>query len=113
MRTFITVALSSLALTLASAATVRADEKQKANADTSFLTKVIPGTAASVKIIEHAAKNASDEEVRHFAKHVAKQHKEFVKTASEHAKRLKAENAIDSGNEHLNGARAILATIKK
>jgi putative membrane protein len=88
MRTFLTILLSSLALTLASAAPVRADEKQKPNADTDFLTKVIPGTAASVKIIEYAAKNASDEKVRDFAERVAKQHKEFVKTASEHAKRL-------------------------
>jgi putative membrane protein len=89
MKTFIAVALSSLALTLASAATVRADEKQKADADTDFLTKVIPGTAASVKIIEFAEKNAADEKVRDFAERVAKQHKDFVKTASENAKRLK------------------------
>jgi len=89
MRMFITVVLSSLALSLTSAASVRADEKQKANADAEFLTKVIPGTAASVKIIEFAAKNASDEKVRDFAERVAKQHKEFVKTASENAKRLK------------------------
>jgi len=89
MRMFIAVVLSSLALSLASAASVRADEKQKANSDTEFLTKVIPGTAASVKIIEFAAKNASDEKVRDFAERVAKQHKEFVKTASENAKRLK------------------------
>jgi putative membrane protein len=86
---FITVLLSSLALSLASVDSVRADEKQKANADKEFLTKELPGTAASVKIIEYAAKNASDPEVRHFAKHVAKQHQEFVNTASEHAKRLK------------------------
>ena len=89
MRMFIAVVLSSLALSLASAASARADEKQKANADTDFLTRVIPGTAASVKIIEFAAKNASDEKVRDFAERVAKQHKEFVKTASENAKRLK------------------------
>ena len=89
MRAFITVFLSSLAIAPASAGTVRGQDKEKANADAIFLTKVVPGTAASVKIIEYAAKNASHGEVRHFAKHVAKQHQEFVKTASEHAKRLK------------------------
>src|SRR5262245_42607273 len=89
MRMFITVALSSLALALASAASGRAQEKEKAHADTEFLTKVLPGTAASVQIIEYAAKNTSDEKVRDFALRVAKQHKEFVKTASENAKRLK------------------------
>ena len=89
MRTCIAVLLSSLALALASAASVRAEDKEKPNADKEFLTKELPGTAASVKIIEYAAKNASDGKVRHFAKHVAKQHQEFVKTASEHAKRLK------------------------
>ena len=88
MRTFITVLLSSLAFALGPASSVRGEDQEKASADTVFLTKVVPGTAASVKIIEYAAKNASDEEVRHFAKHVAKQHQEFVKTASEHAKRL-------------------------
>jgi len=89
MRTCIAVLLSSLALALASAASVRAEEKETPNADKEFLTKELPGTAASVKIIEYAAKNASDGKVRHFAKHVAKQHQEFVKTASGHAKRLK------------------------
>jgi len=170
MKTLITVLLSSLVL--ASAASVRAQEKKKDDADTEFLSKVLLGTAASVKIIEYAAKNASDEKVRDFAERVAKQHKEFVKTASEHAKRLKivvvtdpdkdsketidnlaklkgadldvaflrwlshghenttvfesevkngndadlkafAKNAITSGNEHLKGARALLAKIKK
>jgi predicted outer membrane protein len=81
MRTFITVLLPSLALALASAASVRAQEKEKANADTDFLTKVVPSTAASVKIIEYAAKYASDEKVKDFAERVAIQHKEFVKTA--------------------------------
>src|SRR5262245_44003842 len=172
MKTFITVALSMLALALPSATSFRADEKQQANADTVFLTKVIPGTAASVKILEYAAKNASDEKVRDFAERVAKQHKEFVKTASEHAKRLKiavvtnpdkdsketidklsklkgtdldvaflqwlshghedttvfesevkngddadlktfAKDAITTGNEHLKGARELLAKLKK
>jgi putative membrane protein len=166
MSRFITVLL----LSLASAGSIPGEDK--ANADRVFLTKVVPGTAASVKIIEYAAKNASDGEVRHFAKHVAKQHQEFVETASEHAKRLKfavvadpdkdsketidklskltgaeldvaflewlidghkdttvfdnevkngddtdlktfAKNAIASGNEHLQEARALLAKIKK
>jgi putative membrane protein len=92
---FITVLLSSLAFSQASAASVRADEKQKANADTDFLTKVMPGAAASVKIVEYGAKNASDEKVRDFAERVAKQHKWFVKTASENAKRLKIAVVID------------------
>ena len=172
MKTFLTVLLSSLALALASPVSVRAQEKQKANADTDFLTKVLPGTAASVKIIEYAAKNTADPKVRDFAERVAKHHKEFVKTASGHAKRLNiavvtdpdkdskqtidklsklkgtdldvaflewlidghkdttvfdsevkngsdaalktfAKNAITSGNEHLKGARELLAKLKK
>ena len=88
MRMFITVALSALVLALASAGSVRAQEKEKANAGREFLTKAIPGIGASVKIIDYAAKNASDEKVKDFAERVAKQHKESVKTASEHAKRL-------------------------
>jgi putative membrane protein len=95
MKTFITVALSMLALALPCATAVRAQEKEKADADATFLTKVVPGIAASVKIIEYAAKNASDEKVRDFAERVAKQHKESVKTASEHAKRLKIEVTSD------------------
>src|SRR5262245_34005353 len=87
MRVSITIVLSSLSL--ATAASVRAQEKEKANADADFLTKAIPGIGASVKIIEYAAKNASDEKVKDFAERVAKQQKESVKTASEHAKRLK------------------------
>jgi len=94
MRMFITVALSSLAL--ASTASVRAQEKQKAEADTDFLTKVVPAIAASVKIIEYSAKNASDEKVKDFAERVAKQHKESFKIASEHAKRLKIEVVADA-----------------
>jgi putative membrane protein len=82
---FITVLLSSLACS----GSARGEDKEKATADTLFLTKVVPGTAASVKIIEYAAKNVADDKVRDFAKHVAKQHQEFVNTASEHAKRLK------------------------
>lgn len=72
----------------APAGDVPAPEKQKPSADAAFLTKAVPGIAASVKIIEYAAKHASDEKVRHFAGHVAKQHKESVDTATGHARRL-------------------------
>ena len=95
MKTRIIVALSALVLALAPVKSVRAQENQKADADAAFLSKVIPGIASSVKIIEYAAKNASDEEVRDFAERVAKQHKESGKTASEHAKRLKIAVAAD------------------
>ena len=88
MNTCIIVALSALVLALAPVKSVRAQEHQKADADAAFLSKVIPGIASSVTIIEYAQKNASDERVRDFAQRVAKQHKESVKTASEHAKRL-------------------------
>ena len=80
--------LSSAALTLASATPVRADERENANADKTFLTKVVPSIAASVKIIEYQVKNTSDEKVKDFAQRVLKQHKESAKTAREHAKRL-------------------------
>jgi putative membrane protein len=86
MKTFISVALSALALGLGPAASLRAQEKKKADAE--FLTKVTPGIAASVKIIEYEVKNTSDEKVKDFAERVLKQHKESVKTATEHAKRL-------------------------
>jgi putative membrane protein len=89
MKSFITVLLSSLAFVPASADWVRDQDKEKPNADTVFLTKVVPAIAASVKIIDYAANYASDEKVKDFAERVAKQHKESVKTASEHAKRLK------------------------
>jgi putative membrane protein len=95
VKTFITVALSMLALALPSATSVRAQEKEKADADVEFLTKVIPGIDASGKIAEYAAKNASNEKVKDFAERVAKQHKESVKTAIEHAKRLKIAVASD------------------
>ena len=62
--------------------------KKKADADAEFLTKVVPSIAASVKIIEYAVKNASDEKVKEFAERVLKQHKESVNIASGHAKRL-------------------------
>jgi putative membrane protein len=88
MRSFITLLLSALAFAPASSDWARGEEAGKA-ADTAFLTRVVPATAASVKIIEYAAKNAVDDKVRDFAGRVGKQHKEFVKAASGHAKRLK------------------------
>jgi len=84
----IVVALLALALALSSATLVRAQEKAKTDADAEFLTKVVPAIAASVKIIEYAAKNAYDEKVKDFADRVLKQHKESVEIASGHAKRL-------------------------
>jgi putative membrane protein len=93
----IIVALSALALALSSATSVRAQEKEKAAADAEFLTKVVPDIAASVKIIDYAVKNGSDEKVREFAERVLKQHKESVKTASEHAKRLNI--AVDTNGD--------------
>jgi putative membrane protein len=155
----------------ASAGAVHAQAKHEADADADFLIKVIPATAASVVIIEYAAEHASDDKVRDFAGRVAKQHQEFVKTATAHANRLNiavvtdpekdsketidklskvkgidldvaflkwlsdghentavfedevkngddtdlkifANNAIDSGHEHLHEARAILARLK-
>lgn len=92
----IIVALSALALALSSATSVRAQEK-KAGADAEFLTKVVPSIAASVKIIDYAVKNGSDEKVREFAERVLKQHKESVKTASEYAKRLNI--AVDTDED--------------
>ncbi len=91
------IALLAIALVLSSSTSVRAQEKEKANADAEFLTKVVPSIAASVKIIEYAQKNASDEKVREFAGRVLKQHKESVKTASGHAKRLKI--AVDTSGD--------------
>ncbi|OWK42013.1 putative exported protein [Fimbriiglobus ruber] len=83
----------TLMMTLPFAASVQAQEKEKA--DTAFLTKVIPGIAASIKIIEYSEKNSSDEKVKDFAERVAKQHKGALKTAKEHAKRLKVEASAD------------------
>jgi putative membrane protein len=98
MKTFI-VALSALALVLSSATSVRAQEKEKADADAEFLTKVVPGIAASVKIIEYEVTNTSDEKVKEFAERVLKQHKESVKTASEHAQRLKVAVETDGAKD--------------
>ena len=96
MKTFI-VALSALALVLSSATSVRAQEKEKADADAEFLTKVVPSIAASVKIIEYEVKNTSDAKVKEFAERVLKQHKGSVKTASGHAKRLNV--AVDTDGD--------------
>jgi putative membrane protein len=94
MKTCVIVALSALVLALPSAASLRADEK-KPDADAEFLTKVVPGIEASVKIVEYAVKNASDEKVREFAGHVAKQHKQSAKTARGYAELLKIEVVAD------------------
>ena len=83
----ITVFLSALVVVLLSATPVRAQQTAP-NADSEFLTKAVPGIAASVNIIEYAQKNASDEKVREFAGRVLQQHKESVKIATGHAKRL-------------------------
>jgi putative membrane protein len=99
MKTLVTVALSALAVALSSATAVRAQEKRKADADAEFLTKVVPGIAASIKIIEYEVKNTSDGKVKDFAERVLKQHKESVKTASEHAKRLKVAVVTDAGKD--------------
>src|SRR5947207_5201870 len=95
----ITIALSALALALSSVTSVRAQEKDKADADSEFLTKVVPSIAASVKIIDYEVKTTSDEKVREFAQRVLKQHKESVKTASEHAKRLSIEVDTDGDKD--------------
>src|SRR5882757_1916502 len=97
MKTFIAVVMSALAIALGLATPVRAQEKAKANADSEFLTNVVPGIAASVRIIEYEVKNTSDEKVRDFAGRVLKQHKESVKTASGHAKRLNI--AVDADGD--------------
>jgi len=105
----ITVALSALALALASATSVRAKEKEKADADAEFLTRVVPSIAASVKIIEYEVKNTSDAKLKEFAERVLKQHKESVKTASGHARRLNVAVDADGGKE----AREMLDKLSK
>src|SRR3954469_4097641 len=91
MKTFVTIALSVFALS--SATSVRAQEK--ANADADFLTRVVPGIAASVKVIEYEVKNTSDEKVKDFAERVLKQHSESLTAASGHAKRLNVVVDVD------------------
>ena len=78
--------LLTLAVAFSGATLIGAQEKT--NADAEFLTKVVPSIAASIKIIDYAMTNASDPKVKEFAERVLKQHKESVKIASEHAKRL-------------------------
>jgi predicted outer membrane protein len=87
--------LLSLTFALAAVDSVPGQGKPQGNADSVFLTKVVPGIAASVRIIDYAAKNAVDEKVKDLAERVAKQHKESVKTAGEHAKRLKIKVVSD------------------
>ena len=96
MKTFI-LALSALTFGLPSATPVRAQEQDKANPDAKFLTKVVPSIAASVKIIDYEVANTSDEKIKEFAERVLKQHKESVKTASAHAKRLNI--AVDTDGD--------------
>jgi len=84
----IIIVLLALTLGMSLATSVRTQEKDKPNADAEFLTKVIPSIAASVKIIDYAVMNASDEAVKDFAQRVLKQHTESVKIATGYAKRL-------------------------
>ncbi|HKQ98463.1 MAG TPA: DUF4142 domain-containing protein [Candidatus Polarisedimenticolia bacterium] len=88
--------LSLLALLLSPATMVRA-QGANATADAEFLTKVVPSIAASVKIIDYEVKNTTDPTVREFAQRVLKQHTESVKTATEHARRLKV--AVDTSGD--------------
>ena len=88
--------LSVLALVLSPATPVRA-QGTNTSADAEFLTKVVPSIAASVKIIDYEVKNTSDATVREFAQRVLKQHTESVKTATEHARRLKI--AVDTSGD--------------
>jgi putative membrane protein len=92
----IALALSALTLVLSPASPVRA-QGMNASADAEFLTKVVPSIAASVKIIDYEVKNTSDATVREFAQRVLKQHTESVKTATEHARRLKI--AVDTSGD--------------
>lgn len=88
--------LSVLALVLSPATPIRA-QGMNAGADAEFLTKVVPSIAASVKIIDYEVKNTSDATVKEFAQRVLKQHTESVKTATEHARRLKI--AVDTSGD--------------
>jgi putative membrane protein len=109
MKTLIIVAMSVLALAHGSATPVRAQEKAKASADAEFLTKLVPGIAASIQIIDYAAKNTSDEKIQDFARRVLKQHKESVKIASGHAKRLNI--VVDADGEK--DSKKMLAKLSK
>jgi len=89
------IAVTLALLVLSSTISIRAGGNEKAGADAEFLTKAVPGIAASVKIIDYAVTHASDARVREFAGRVLKQHKESVETASAHAKRLNIALATD------------------
>jgi putative membrane protein len=89
MKRFSIATVSMLAVALSSATSVRTNAEDKGDADTAFLTKVVPGIAASVKVIDYAVKNASDVKVKDFAERVLKQHTGSLKIATDHAKRLK------------------------
>jgi putative membrane protein len=95
---FIALSLSALALALTSTTSVRGQEK-RADADAVFLKAVVPAIAASVQIIDYEVKHGSDGKVREFAERVLKQHKESVKTATGHARRLKIEVRTDGGDD--------------
>ena len=60
---------------------------------------MVPAIAASVKIIDYEVMNTSNEKVKEFAERVLKQHKESVKTASEHAQRLNIAVDADGGKD--------------
>jgi putative membrane protein len=105
----IIIALPALALALSPATSVRAKEREKADADAVFLTAVVPSIAASVKIIDYEVKNTSNEKVKEFAERVLKQHKESVKTASAHAKRLNI--AVDADGDK--GSKEMLDKLSK
>lgn len=94
MKMIATVVWSLVVLATAFLPVVHAEEK-KVSADAEFLGKVVPGIAASVKIIEYAEMHASDDKVKEFAKEVHKQHEGSLKTASEHAMRLKVKATAD------------------
>ena len=102
-----TVVLSALTLALSSTTSIRAQEKNDADAE--FLTKVVPSIAASVRIIDYEVKNTSDARVREFAQRVLEQHAGSVKTASEHARRLNI--AVDTDAE--NGSKEMIDTMSK
>ncbi len=102
-----TVVLSALTLALLSTTSIRAQEKNGADAE--FLTKVVPSIAASVKIIDYEVKNTSNVKVREFAQRVLEQHTGSVKTASDHARRLNI--AVDTDAE--NGSKEMIDTMSK
>jgi len=105
----IIVALSVVLLGLLSLARAGGQEKEKPDADAQFLTNVVPGIAASVKIIEYEVKNTSNAKVKEFAERVLKQHRESVQTASGHAKRLNI--AVDADGDE--GSKEMIEKMSK